>query len=275
MSRNAVLHLAFVAAILTCFCQPGAAQTEFTAATEDVSSEIWDPIEPVNRGIFWFNDKLDVYVMEPVARGYDYVVPDPIKDCVGNFFNNLRYPSYLVSDLVQLKFTQAAEHTGRFLVNTVVGLGGIADVATGWGLEFNDEDFGTALAYQGVPPGPYIVIPFLGPSNLRDGFGRIVDSFLSPLYYAGSVGASEKEAWIIGVSTRALDLIDQRAGMFEAVKAAKDSSLDYYLFRQSAYYQYRRGLLEYGSASGQLEEEVDFSDAPVAEIEAPQGPTKK
>lgn len=261
MFKKAIILSVCLSAWLAVFSLEGLAQ-EGRAADEDAALQVWDPIEPVNRGIFWFNDKADIYVLEPVARGYDYIVPAPMQDCIGNFFNNLRYPAYLVSDLVQLKFTQAAEHTGRFLLNTVVGMAGLVDVASHWGLKEHEEDFGTALAYHGVPPGPYLVLPFLGPSNLRDGFGRLVDGFLHPLYYTGSVGASERQALAIGVGSRALDLIDQRANMFEAIKAAKESALDYYLFVQSAFYQHRQGLVE-DRDTGNLSQEIDFSDAPL------------
>lgn len=211
------------------------------------AQEISDPIEPVNRGIFWFNDKLDVYLLEPVARGYTDIMPERAQKGVSNFFENLRYPKYLVSDIVQFKFTQALEHTGRFVINSTVGIVGLIDVAKEFGLEKHEEDFGIALAYHGVGSGPYLVLPILGPSNLRDGFGKLVDSFLDPisaLTYT-NVDDSTKVPIIIGAKT--LELIDTRAGLIEAVETAKKSSLDYYLFVQGAYYQHRRGVLYDGN----------------------------
>ena len=209
---------------------------------EDLS--IWDPIEPFNRGVFWFNDTLDVYLFEPVARGYDYVAPDSVQRGVTNFFRNLSYPVYLLSDLVQLKFEQAGEHTGRFLINSTVGLVGIFDVATDVGLHYHPEDFGTALAYYGVPSGPYLVLPILGPSNFRDFLGTTVDSFLSPTAAIGySDMSSDEKFWSIA-ALNTVSVVNTRASLLEAVESGKEASLDYYLFMQSAYEQYRRGVVE-------------------------------
>lgn len=216
--------------------------------------EINDPLEGFNRGIFWFNDRLDRYLIEPVARAYDYVVPNPVQDGIGNFFSNLGYPSYLLSDLVQLKFGQALDHTGRFLVNTTFGVGGFIDVAEGMGLPEHDEDFGIALAYNGVPAGPYLVLPLLGPSNLRDGVGRAVDSFIHPVYWIAKGTAGSDDATSITLGFRAVEVTDTRAGLTEAIKAAKESSLDYYLFVQSAYYQYREAKLYDGELPPESEE---------------------
>lgn len=227
--------------------------------------EIDDPIESVNRQIFEFNDTIDVYALEPVARAYNDYTPDIMQTGIHNFFGNLRYPSYLVSDLVQFKFTQAAEHTGRFLINTTIGLFGLIDVAKHVGLEDHREDFGLALAYHGVPPGPYLVLPFLGPSNVRDGIGQVVDLFLDPLYMFGlstnitDTGTRDKIAY----PASALRIIDIRSGLLEAIEAAKSSSVDYYLFMQSSYYQYRTGLLYDGNppeADGEDLDEDPFGD---------------
>ncbi|MCB0309970.1 MAG: VacJ family lipoprotein [Bdellovibrionales bacterium] len=219
---------------------------------------IYDPWEKVNRKIFWFNDKVDVNVLEPIAKGYDELLPDRIQTGVGNFFENLRYPTYLVSDLVQFKFSQALHHTGRFLLNTTVGVLGVLDVAADAGLEKHEEDFGVALAYHGLPSGPYVVIPFIGPSNIRDALGRVVDFATSPFYwYSSIVDVHWQEDWAITSGAKGLDLIDQRADLIEGIESAKSSSLDYYLFMQSAYYQYRLGLLHDGNVPGQKDPFLD------------------
>jgi len=205
--------------------------------------EFSDPFERWNRGVFWINDKLDRNVLEPIADGYDYIVPDPVQRGVKNVFENLSYPKFLVSDIVQLKFEQAAEHTGRFLLNSTLGLAGLVDVAKHLGLEKHREDFGTALGYHGVPPGPYLMIPLLGPSNFRDGFGRIVDSFLDPVPYIAYGTADDSDAAAISLGATALDLIQTRADLDEAIEAARDASVDYYLFVQAAYYQRREALI--------------------------------
>lgn len=205
--------------------------------------EVYDPIEPFNRKIFWFNDKVDVYVLEPVAEGYDWLVPNAAQRSVTNFFRNLKFPAFFVSDVVQLKFDQAATHTGRFLINSTIGVVGLFDVAAEFGLEHHYEDFGTALGYHGVPEGPYLVIPFLGPSNVRDAFGRIVDSFLNPVYYVQYMDVSNDTEIALTFGLTALDVINTRADLLEAVRSAKDASLDYYLFLRSAYHQTRQNQI--------------------------------
>ena len=213
-----------------CFAQP--------AAAEDDGSD--DPFEGYNRAMFWFNDKVDVYFLEPVARGYHFTMPDVAETGVRNFFRNLQYPIRLVSDLVQLKFAQAGHHTLRFVVNSTFGVAGFADVAKHYDLEEHYEDFGVALGYCGVPSGPYLVLPFLGPSNIRDTFGRAVDYFLDPTFYIAYSSADTETKYALSGGLTALDVISRRSELLEAVETAKESSLDYYLFVKSAYAQIRK-----------------------------------
>lgn len=140
-----------------------------------------DPLESINRPIYRFNEKVDKYVYKPVAQGYDWVVPDRAERSVSHFFDNLSAPVIVVNDLLQAKFKSAAKDTGRFAVNTTVGVLGLFDVATDWGMPQGHEDFGQTLGSWGVPPGFYIVLPFLGPSTLRDGVGSIADWPADPL----------------------------------------------------------------------------------------------
>lgn len=140
-----------------------------------------DPLEPINRPIYRFNEKVDKYVYKPVAQGYDWVMPDRAERSVSHFFNNLNAPVIVVNDLLQAKFKSAAKDTGRFAVNTTVGVLGLFDMATDWGMPQGREDFGQTLGTWGVPPGFYIVLPFLGPSTLRDGVGSIADWPADPL----------------------------------------------------------------------------------------------
>jgi len=219
-----------------------------------VTSLVWaeepnDPLECINRPIFEFNMTLDEYILEPAARGYNWLLPNPVKNGISNFFDNLRYPILLVSDLVQFKFTQMGIHTGRFLINSTIGIVGIFDVAEDWGLEPHTEDFGTALGYYGVEPGPYLMIPFIGPTNVRDGFGRIVDSFLSPTYYIDDI-------WII-VGAKALETVDDRRKLLQPMEMAKASSLDYYAFVRSTYSQVRTSLVFDGMPPEAEEEEEE------------------
>ena len=129
-----------------------------------------DPWEGLNRKIFAFNDTLDKYALKPIAEGYQWITPDPVEDGVSNVFSNLWELTTIANDLLQFKFGQAASDTGRFLVNSTVGLLGIFDVASHMGLEKHQEDFGQTLGYWGVEPGPYIVAPLFGSFTLRDGF---------------------------------------------------------------------------------------------------------
>jgi phospholipid-binding lipoprotein MlaA len=225
-------------------------------AAREVRAEVeepYDPIEDVNRAIFSFNDTLDVYVLEPVARRYREYIPDPVRTGIGNFFSNLRYPSYLVSDIVQGKFDQALDHTGRFVVNSTVGVVGLIDVAKDWGLPDHREDFGIALAYHGVPSGPYLVLPLLGPSCVRDGVGSVVDAFLDPIGWVGYSNISSSAKVVVAATSLGVRTVHTRSGLLQAIEAAKESSVDYYLFAQGAYYQYRHGVLTDGK-----EEEGDL-----------------
>ena len=229
-------------------------------SARNVRAEVSDPIEPVNRGIFWFNDQLDTYILEPVARGYDDYIPRPIRKGIRNFFINIRSPIYVVSDVVQLKFSQAGTHTGRFLINTTIGGLGFVDVASEFGLQHEREDFGVALGYHGVSEGPYIVIPLLGPSNLRDLFGRIVDSFLNPVNYASEVSGDGEE---ITIGATVIEGIDDRSRLLDAVEAAKDASVDYYSFVKNSYHQHRQNVIYDNNPPEELEEEEeDIGDVP-------------
>lgn len=219
--------------------------------------EVPDPWESTNRAIFEFNDTLDVNILEPVARAYDENTPPPLKIGITNFFRNIRYPRYLVSDLIQFKFTQALEHTGRFLLNTTFGVAGLIDVAKHVGLEDHQEDIGTALGYHGVGTGPYMVLPFLGPSNVRDTVGTIFDFALDPLYFVNYLVTPEPIDVGLSIGATAVKYVDRRAGLIEAVEAGKESSVDFYLFTRSAYQQFRQGLIYDGNPP---EAEDEFAD---------------
>ncbi|MDD2943021.1 MAG: VacJ family lipoprotein, partial [bacterium] len=154
-------------------------------------------------------------------------------------------PVYLISDLTQLKFEQFADHTGRFVVNTTFGVAGLFDVAAEHAnLPRHHEDFGTALGYYEIPAGPYIVLPFLGPSNVRDGLGRIIDSVAQPVSWAlPMTSASDDVVFFSNVGLRALDAIDTRAGLLEAFEAGREGSIDFYSFLRSTYFQRRHALI--------------------------------
>jgi phospholipid-binding lipoprotein MlaA len=153
---------------------PGLDQREFERATFQ-ALDVYDPFESINRRIYHFNYRLDQWVMLPVVRGYRYVTPQPVRTGVSNFFGNLGEVPTLFNSLAQLKAQRAANATARFLFNTILGVGGVWDPAPRMGLPRQREDFGQTLGYWGVPQGPYLIIPALGPSNLRDATGRVAD----------------------------------------------------------------------------------------------------
>ena len=229
----------------------------FASIRPEVSfAEPSDPLESVNRRVFAFNDFLDIYLLEPVAKGYDYVTPKPIQKGVHNFFRNIKSPVYVVSDLVQFKFSQAGVHTGRFLINTTIGGLGFVDAAQQFGLNHHPEDFGSALGYHGIPEGAYIVLPILGPSNVRDTFGRVIDNFLSPLTYVSSV-SDDGEA--IQWGTTGVEAVDTRVHLIDAIESAKETSLDYYSFVKNSYHQVRQNVV-YDNNPPEDELDEEFGD---------------
>ncbi len=217
---------------------------------EDPEGEAWDPIEPVNRGIFWFNDTFDVFVAEPVARGYNFVMPDAVQSSVTRFFRNLAWPSFFIDDLVGLDFEKAGLHTGRFLINSTLGVGGLFDVAAEFGLDHRQTDLGLVLGQYGVGAGPYLIIPFLGPSNLRDLFGTTVDSYVDPLTLATYSDLADNDKTAVFFGGNGLRLINRRTSLLEAVDSAKEGALDYYTFVRSSYHQNREGAIKGEEVNG-------------------------
>jgi len=227
--------------LLLILATPGLAQMEAlpsgppTRAQEVPAAAENDPIESVNRKIFWFNDHLDMYVLEPVAKGWHFVLPDRVETSITNFFYNLRFPIHTLNALLQGKFKNAGIDVGRFVVNTTVGVAGFFDPATGWGLPMHWEDFGQTLGWWGVGPGPYLVLPLLGPSDIRDGGGLIVDS-------AASITPFFVNTYIL-LGARAVEIVNTRAQYLDIVRKAKESAFDYYTFVRNAYLQRRVGLI--------------------------------
>ena len=233
------------------------------ATVPEAARDQRDPLESLNRGVYAFNDGLDKALVRPVARGYKAVVPRPIQTGVSNVFANAKYPVTLVNNLLQGKFKAALSDTARFTLNTTFGLGGIFDPATAAGLDVNDEDFGQTLGKWGVPPGPYLVLPFLGPYTLRDGFGSLADDFAEPRSYLED-DSTRWELW-------AADKFERRVRLLEA-DAVLDRAGDPYTFVRSAYLQRREYLVRDGDVPAEatdleLEMDPDEEDPPVT----PQG----
>ena len=220
----------------------------------------YDPLETVNRNIFSFNDFVDRNLMTPISEGYKSITTTGMRRSVGNFFSNLKFPVHFVSDIAQLKFDQAAIHSARFLLNSSVGLGGLFDVANHHGIKPHEEDMGITLGYYGVPSGPYLVIPFLGPSNARDFIGGIADGFLDPIRYTGQIVSPQRDANIIQISASVLSIIDTRARLLQATNMGRESSLDYYSFVKNSLHQRRRGLIYDGFPPDDEFFEDEFDD---------------
>jgi phospholipid-binding lipoprotein MlaA len=207
-----------------------------------------DPWERMNRSTYKFNDKLDRAVLRPVAHGYQKVTPSFVRTGISNFFDNLDYPVVIVNDLLQAKFLSAGKDTGRLLMNTTLGIGGLLDPASTAGLQKNTNDFGLTLGTWGVHKGPYFVIPFLGPSDVRDGLGRIPDSVMSPRNYINS-STARYSLWAVG-------LLDARYRLI-SLEPALDSAYDPYLFMKNAYLQRRDFLLSGGQSNSNSESDAD------------------
>ncbi|MCH9019725.1 MAG: VacJ family lipoprotein [Proteobacteria bacterium] len=193
--------------------------------------QVNDPFEPVNRGIFSFNQFVDGVLFEPLAMLYRDLLPPPVRDSVENFLNNLRSPVTLASDLAQGKMDRATTTVGRFVINSTIGVGGLIDMAEEFGLEGHREDFGQTLAVWGSEEGLYLVLPLFGPSNVRDAVGLVADAFLDPLTYFASTQALVARTFVRG--------IDERENVLDTLDEIERTSIDYYATLRSLYRQRR------------------------------------
>jgi phospholipid-binding lipoprotein MlaA len=215
--------------------------SDFPLFGEDDFVEVYDPLEPINRGMFWFNDKVYLYALKPVARVYRYV-PEDLRVAVKNFFINLQAPIRIVNDGLQGKFAIAGNELTRFLTNSTLGIGGLFDPAREhFDLKLHDEDTGQTLGYYGVGPGPYLVLPLLGPSNLRDGIGGIADTYLDLAWYFWGKDAGEDNYDYIGART--LNAINEVSLDKDTYENIKKDALDPYLFIRDAHAQLRRNRI--------------------------------
>ncbi len=239
--RTAALALA--AALLA--AAPGASRAQ----------EVHDPFEPVNRAIFRFNDAVDRAVFEPAARGYRYVAPEPVRRSVRNFLFNLRSPVIFANDLLQGERERAGTTLGRFMINSTLGVAGLFDFAAMLGYEPHDEDFGQTLGRWGVGPGPYVMLPLLGPSTLRDTGGRVGDYFFDP-WSQCCFGTEEQLARVGGGA------VSDREQALELVDDLRRNSLDMYATVRSAYAQRRAAQIRNGAAAASDEAYDDIFKDP-------------
>ncbi|HEY6125803.1 MAG TPA: VacJ family lipoprotein [Steroidobacteraceae bacterium] len=213
-----------------------------------------DPWERFNRTTFKFNDALDRAIAKPVAKGYVKVTPRVVRTGISNFFNNLDTVPTIVNDALQGKFRQAGHDSARFLLNSTLGLGGLFDPASAAGLDANDEDLGQTFGKWGVKPGPYLVLPVLGPSTTRDAFSRLADTYLEPVWYL----EDDSTRYLI----RVIDLLDQRASLLE-LESQLARSYDRYAFIRNAWLQRREYQVKDGNIEDDsLELEQEFMDQP-------------
>lgn len=204
-----------------------------------------DPFEHVNRDAYRMNDTIDRAALRPVAKAYRDHTPSWLQTGVGNFFTNLAYPWTIVNQVLQGKLLAAGQDTARFVINTTLGWGGIFDVATGASLPQHEEDFGQTLGRWGVPPGPFLMIPLLGPSTVRDLPSAVGERVVTPLYWFNLGNAR----W----GSFALNAVDKRSRLL-AVDPMLDQAYDRYAFIRDAYLQRRRYLVYDGNPP---EEAVD------------------
>ncbi len=219
-----------------------------------------DPLEPVNRVVFTVNDGLDRAILRPVAQGYDAVVPAPVQTRVTNFFSNLGELTTAANALFQAKPQQSLESTTRFVFNTTFGLAGLFDVASHMDLPKHNEDFGQTLGYWGVPAGPFLVLPLMGPSTVRDTVGNFADGQLPlPNLLDETINESSRNQWAV----RILQTVNMRAQFLATERAfAEAMRLDPYAFQRDAYLQRRESLIRDGQMTFEDFPTDDFFNDP-------------
>jgi phospholipid-binding lipoprotein MlaA len=222
--------------------QHGVSLGEFAQALpreeEEFDAEMieYDPWEPFNRKMFAFNQQVDRFVLKPVAKVWDFVVPDLAQESLANAFDNIAMPRRFINSLLQLKVEGAGRELARFFLNISMGVGGFFDVATELGVQRSDEDTGQTLGYYGVGPGPFLVLPFLPPLTVRDGVGFAADAAMQPIGYVAPFAAS--------AGMRGGQLVNERALNLETFEEFERATFDLYAAVRNAYLQRRQRLIE-------------------------------
>lgn len=239
--RPVMRHARHFLTLIAVFTVTGCASVPDEARSES------DPWEPLNRTVFDVVTAVDDLTLKPLAKGYEKVIPRPVRRGVSNFMNNLDAPRSVINNFLQGKPAAGFSESARFLLNSTLGIGGLFDVATASGIEEKREDFGQTAAVWGVPNGPYVMLPFFGPHTLRDALMRPLDMASNPLYYYDNTSARDK--------IRVLRIIDLRAGLLAADKFLEDSKDPYITLRES-YLQNR----EYQVYDGNPPDDDEFFD---------------
>lgn len=243
--RQSILILPFLTLLLAACTGQGA----------HTPQDPYDPFEKTNRAIFAFNQKADKVAIRPVLKGYRAVVPKPARQGLRNFLRNLRGPMIFANQLLQGDIEGAGDTLTRAVVNSTIGVGGLIDVAAKEGIEYEVEGFGQTLGVWGVEHGPYIVVPLIGPSSLRDYSGYLVDIYFDPL---SMYWRNVDERWLTWARVGATYL-DTREKIMDGVKSLQDSSVDPYAATRSAYYQLRAAQVKDEDPADEMEI-PDFED---------------
>lgn len=223
-------------------------------ATRPAGIDDKDPWQPFNRQIYEVNDVLDQHFMKPIASAYLNVTPAPVARSVNNFFNNVTYPNVLLNDALQLKLSSTIMDIGRFTINSTIGVLGLFDPATALGLPANNEDIGQTLAVWGVPQGPFLMMPFIGPDTVRNSPDLVVSTVTNILFYITNP--------YITVPLSVLGVINNRAQVAGAVNVVNQAALDPYVFIREGYLQRRLYLIYDGHPPRRLFDEFDPLDDP-------------
>jgi phospholipid-binding lipoprotein MlaA len=234
-------HFLLVAALLLgnlagCATPPPASDPDAVADYHETN----DPLEPTNRVMYSIDNGIDTVLLEPVARAYRFILPQPVRNGIHNVLNNLGTPVELSNDMMSGKPRRAGDTTMRFLINTTVGVVGVFDVAKDWGYPDHDSDFGITMALWGVPEGPFLFLPVFGPSDPRDAIGLGIDSAMDPFNWVGQGAAVRALDW----SRFGLNAVDQRERHLDDIETTKKTALDPYATFRSLYRQHRRSIIE-------------------------------
>ena len=234
-------HLLVITALLLadlagCATPPPASDPDAVADYQETN----DPLEPTNRVVYAIDDGLDTVILRPVAKAYRAVVPAPVREGIHNVLSNLGTPVQLSNDMLEGKPRRAGDTTMRFLINTTVGVLGFFDVAKGWGYPDHDADFGMTMALWGLPEGPFLFLPILGPSDPRDAVGLGVDTAMDPFTWVGQGAAVTALDW----SRFAVRAIDARERHLDDLDSIKKTALDPYATIRSLYRQHRHAQIE-------------------------------
>jgi phospholipid-binding lipoprotein MlaA len=220
-------------------CLFGLVAAGCASASNQEAATANDPLEPMNRYFFDLNERLDRHAALPAATFYKDTLPDPARQGIHNFLDNLGGPVNVANDLLQTQVTNAGKALARFVINSTIGVAGIFDVATGWGLPARNRDFGETLGTYGVPTGPYLVLPLRGSTDVRDFAGNYVDGFATPLHFVRYDGNN-----YVGWMKSTLGSMDNRSANIITYEDIERSSVDYYAAMRTLYLERRARLVE-------------------------------